>query len=290
MERTIKKETPATEVSTQIVAQETPEVNGFNVQTLISQAISQNIPVETMERLLAMARQVREDNAKEAFNRAMANFQAECPTIVKTKEVKTKSGIVAYKYAPIESIVEQVKPHLQRNGFSYSTNMEVLPAGVKVVCKVTHIEGHTETSEMEVPLGSKTDIMSASQVTAAASTFAKRYAFCNAFGILTGDEDNDAAHTDTAITPKPPVAKSADSPTFPPSQAQLTTIAKLMTQKGYIKEDILDAGFGKLTGGRGGTASELIEFLLKAESKIGPNGQTVLQSHGDIDLASPEVA
>ena len=33
--------------------------------------------------------------------------------------------------------------------------------------------------------------MSDSQVVAAASTFSKRYAFCNAFGILTGDEDND---------------------------------------------------------------------------------------------------
>jgi methylthioribose-1-phosphate isomerase len=28
-------------------------------------------------------------------------------------------------------------------------------------------------------------------VVAAASTFSKRYAFCNAFGIMTGDEDNE---------------------------------------------------------------------------------------------------
>jgi hypothetical protein len=43
-----------------------------------------------------------------------------------------------------------------------------------------------------VPLGNKTQIMSDTQVTAAALTFAKRYAFCNVFGILTGDEDNEA--------------------------------------------------------------------------------------------------
>lgn len=44
---------------------------------------------------------------------------------------------------------------------------------------------------MEVPLGNKTQVMSDTQLYAAASTFAKRYAFCNAFGIMTGDEDNE---------------------------------------------------------------------------------------------------
>jgi hypothetical protein len=58
---------------------------------------------------------------------------------------------------------------------------------------------------MTVPFGNKTDIMSQSQVAAAATTFAKRYAFCNAFGILTGDEDTDAAVVKkeaTALSPK----------------------------------------------------------------------------------------
>jgi ERF superfamily. len=37
--------------------------------------------------------------------------------------------------------------------------------------------------------------MSDTQHVAAALTFAKRYAFTNAFGIMTGDDDNDAAKT-----------------------------------------------------------------------------------------------
>lgn len=168
----------------------------FDAEQLISTAIEKNVPVETMERLLAMRKDLRAEAAKEDYDRAMAAFQAECPTIAKTKEVKTKSGQVAYRYAPIDSIVEQVKLPLQRNGFSYSTNMELLPTGVKVSVKTTHSGGHSEVTEMTVPLGTKTDIMSASQVVAAAQTFAKRYAFCNAFGIMTGDEDNDAVPQD----------------------------------------------------------------------------------------------
>lgn len=159
-------------------------------EELISQAIDKNLPVENLERLLAFAKEVKAIQAKQEFDRAMANFQADCPTIEKRKEVKSGNQVL-YKYAPIESIVEQVKPYLKNNGFSYSTKVKVLPTGVEATVKVTHIEGHSEESSMEVPLGNKTQIMSASQQTAAASTFAKRYAFCNAFGILTGDEDND---------------------------------------------------------------------------------------------------
>lgn len=170
-------------------------------EVLIRQAIDKNVPVETMEKLLAMRREMKAEYAKAQYDAAMAAFQAECPTIKKTKEVKTKAGIVAYRYAPIESIVEQVKPALQKHGFSYSTRMELMPAGVKAVVRVTHEAGHSEESPMEVPFGTKTDIMSQSQVAAAASTFAKRYAFLNAFGILTGDEDNDARPMEKAAKP-----------------------------------------------------------------------------------------
>lgn len=163
-----------------------------SVESLISLAINRKVSVETIERLLAMRRELKAEFAKKSYDEAMAAFQADCPTIVKTKEVKTNSGKVAYRYAPIESIVQQVSLLLQRHGFSYSTSMELLENGVRVVVKTTHTDGHSEESPMEVPLGKKTDIMSDSQVVAAAQTFAKRYAFCNAFGILTGDEDTDA--------------------------------------------------------------------------------------------------
>jgi hypothetical protein len=115
--------------------------------------------------------------------------------INKTKSVSTKSGDEAYKYAPIESVISQVKELIQKHGFRYSTTMELSEDGtlVKAFCRVVHELGHEEVSVMEVPLGGQTAVMSKSQVVAAAQTFAKRYAFLNAFGIMTGDTDNDAA-------------------------------------------------------------------------------------------------
>lgn len=52
-----------------------------------------------------------------------------------------------------------------------------------------------------------------------------------------------------------------------PSDKQMELIKSLMEQKGITKEDIIADGFGVLTGGKAGTASELIDYLLKAKSR-----------------------
>lgn len=166
---------------------------GSEIEGFISQAIAANVPVETLERLLAMRDKIKAEQARDAFNADMAKFQGECPTIKKTKNVPTRSGAVAYSYAPLDSIVTQVKELLRKHGFSYAINLEMTEHGVRATCIAKHWMGHSETSSMEVPLGNKTEVMSQSQVVAAATTFAKRYAFCNAFGIMTGDEDSEVA-------------------------------------------------------------------------------------------------
>lgn len=163
-----------------------------NPASLIALAIQQGTPVETMEKLMDLQDRWEAKQAKKAFDDDMASFQSECPIIKKNKGVPTKSGKEAYKYATIDSIISQVRATLQKHGFSYSIQTETLPNNmVKATCVAKHKLGHSESSSMEVPLGTKTEIMSQSQVVAAAITFAKRYAFLNAFGIMTGDEDKE---------------------------------------------------------------------------------------------------
>ena len=65
-------------------------------ESLISQAIQNNVPVENLERLLAFAKEVKAIKAKEEYTKSMGAFQSECPTIKKTRQVKTSSGTVAY--------------------------------------------------------------------------------------------------------------------------------------------------------------------------------------------------
>src|SRR5712691_9912361 len=145
-----------------------------------------------MERLLAMRRELKAEYAKEAFDHALSAFQSECPVIEKTKKVLNKDKTTTrYVYAPLETIIEQIKPLLRTHGFSYMVDANVEDKWVTAILKLTHELGHSETSSFKDPLDPES-YMNAPQRFASALTFAKRYAFCNALGILTGDEDDDS--------------------------------------------------------------------------------------------------
>jgi hypothetical protein len=162
-----------------------------SVDNFISQAISQSLPVETMEKLFALREKAKAEFAKEAFVSAMAKFQAECPVIKKEKIVKSKDGTIRYKYAPLDMIVSQVKKPLGSNDLFYSFKEEKDKDFATAICTITHKFGHSESSSFQIPIGTE-DYMNDAQKYGARMTFAKRYAFCNSLGILTGDEDTDA--------------------------------------------------------------------------------------------------
>jgi len=194
------------ELDDEIKVEEIPltEVTVYHASTpndWIQTALDKGLPIEHLERLMVLKKDWDAQQARKAFDEAMMNFQSQCPIIKKTKEGgQTKGGVVAYMYAPLESIVAQSKELLGQNGFSYLIKTEFINSDsiagaigrVKAICIVRHKAGHEEESVMIVPLMTKTGVMSDAQVVAATTTFAKRYAFCNAFGIMTMDDDTDA--------------------------------------------------------------------------------------------------
>lgn len=205
--------------------------SAITAESLIAQAIDKKIPVETMEKLLTMRRELKAEWSKEEFDKAMANFQKNCPTIQKTKIVHEKGGsAVRYKYAPLDSIVEQVKGLLSENGFSYTMTVVQDEKMLGVTCKATHKAGHSEQTTFSVPIGTE-GYMSDVQKYGARLTFAKRYAFCNAFGILTGDEDTDASPTATEKIKAEKVIVLA-------SEKQISFVKNLLKQKGFLEKQL----------------------------------------------------
>lgn len=193
-----------------------------SVDGMLMEAIKQKTDPAVVEKFLAMRKELKAEWAKEQFDFAMAKAQAEFPEIKKkTAGGKTKAGEVAYYYATLDDIVNQVKPVLAKYGLSYTIKTEVADGKVKSICIVKHIAGHNEESEMEIPSGTGTGIMSPGQVIAAASTFSKRYAFMNAFGILTGDEDKNGEGVGEASTGQ--------------VQAAIMLIDKCSTEKELLK-------------------------------------------------------
>lgn len=174
-----------------VVAEETKQ-EVASVESMIAQGIDKGVPVETMERLLAMRKDLKKEHAQSAFIRAMSNFQSAVPIIEKTKKVMNKDGkTVRYMFAPIDSIVKQIQKPLMDNGLSYTWTVVNDAEFVIAKATITHILGHSESSEFKIPID-KEGFMTAPQKYASALTFAKRYALCNALGISTGEEDTDA--------------------------------------------------------------------------------------------------
>lgn len=191
-EKKTKKSKPKT---TAIAKRENidPTIKDQSVEAMITRAIDKGTPVETMERLLAMRRELKQEWAKEQFDKAMAGFQSECPIIIKSKAVlnsEKKGGGLRYKYAPLDAIVTTVKPFLLKYGLSYTVNAKSESNMITAIIKITHQAGHSESSEFQIPIDPEA-FMNQQQKFASALTFAKRYAFCNGLGILTGDEDDD---------------------------------------------------------------------------------------------------
>jgi len=162
----------------------------FSAEAMISKAIDSGASIETMERLLAMRKELKAEYAKEEFYKAMAKFQKECPIVKTNKIVKDKDGTIRYKYATIDHIKKTVAPYISKNGFSHKIVLKNSDKEVSATCIVTHIAGHSEDSSFSAPI-SEEKFMSVVQKYGARSTFTKRYAFRNAFGIEIEDEDND---------------------------------------------------------------------------------------------------
>lgn len=169
----------------------------FNIESIFQLAIEKQGTAETLEKLMGIRRELNAEQSKRAFDAALAAMQAEMPVIEKRK-FGAKN---AYKYAPLDDIVSQVQPLLHRHGFSFTVTSEVEKDWVKAICKVTHSGGHSDSSEFKCPVDGRNPMMNDPQRYAGSLTFCKRYAFCNAFGILTGDEDNDGTTKPKANVP-----------------------------------------------------------------------------------------
>jgi ERF superfamily len=171
-------------------------------QDIVRYALERGASVDVIERMMTVRRELKAESAKEAFERALAQFQFDCPPIVKQKDGAKN----AYKFAPIDVIVHITREVRKANGLSYRFDGEFTPTSATAICKVTHCDGHSETSRFTAPIDAKNPMMSDPQRAGGAMTFAQRRAYCMAFGIVTADEDLDARDEKAAKAKLPIVA------------------------------------------------------------------------------------
>ncbi len=214
-------------------------------QALLMAALERNAGIETMERLAALAREVRADEAREAWYAAMAEFQRRCPTILKTREADT--GRYKYRYAPLDEILSKVLPVLGEVGLSLSWRTKQDPGAVVATCRVAHTLGHVEESgelSIPIPAGDPTKGATPPQRVGIARTYAVRYSVLGALGLAPEDDPDAAplAMRDPEPTVQQPQRKSETKAAHKPPESSGTeqsvqaTITDVQTVTGTRKD------------------------------------------------------
>lgn len=148
--------------------------------------------------------------------KGLAEFQADMPAISKshTAKIPTKSGKeYSYSYADLADTVAAAAPKLAAHGLSVSQMPEWVDGLDVLTTRVMHASGQWVESTMRLFLADETP-----QAHGSAITYARRYAYCAALGIV-ADEDDDgaaAAHTREAPTKAAPGPHPATRRRSPP--------------------------------------------------------------------------
>lgn len=161
--------------------------------------------VAVIERLVDLKIKTDKIDAEKEFNRALAEFQAECPQIkkkTKSKKGATTSGSgFGYMYAELDEVTKTVAPYLHSRGFSYYWDGETEMLGDKMIrtetCFLRHENGHSIKSTFSAPITKEVGSMNEIQRHGTVKAYLKRYTLIAVLGISTTDVDTDGVSPET---------------------------------------------------------------------------------------------
>lgn len=159
---------------------------------LLALAIDKDLDIDKLSRLMELQREHNAEVARQAFEKALGEFQEKCPDIRKTKRVffETRTGSTEYFYAPLADIDRQIKHLMKECGLTKKWKPFINKDEIKVICIISHVGGHKEETEMSSTAdasGSKNP----TQAIASTVEYLKRHTLLAALGITTADSDID---------------------------------------------------------------------------------------------------
>jgi len=163
--------------------------------SLIERVITDpNASIDKLERMLEMRERMQAQQAKAAYDNAIAAAKAEIPAIMKTGEVDyTSNGKrTQFKHETLDGIAKVVDPILSKHGLSYRFRSDQQDGNVVVTCVVAHRGGYAEETALRGSpdaSGSK----NAYQAIGSAVTYLQRYTLKLALGLSAAQDDDGAS-------------------------------------------------------------------------------------------------
>jgi len=152
--------------------------------SLLQAAQQSNASVEQLQQLMELQIRWEENEARKAFNDAMANFREECPTIARTRKGHNSN------YAGLAETITQIKPLLAKHGLSHRWSTNQMEGGISVTCTITHRLGHCESTELSAD-ADKSGNKNVIQAIGSTVAYLERYTLFAILGLASADQDND---------------------------------------------------------------------------------------------------
>lgn len=165
--------------------------------SMLARAIEKGMTGADLKELMDLQERWSANQARKDFDIAMAQAQAEMPTIVKNRlvyfEAKNGGKDTSYRHEDLAGIVETIRPILHKHGLAhrFRTEQKVIDGSmvITVTCLITG-HGHRE----ETPLSSGPDQngsgMNNLQRIASTVTYLERYTLKAALGLAASVDDD----------------------------------------------------------------------------------------------------
>jgi hypothetical protein len=153
--------------------------------------------VTALDSLVKLYERVQERESEIKFSIALGRLQAETKNVKAIRPVIIQ-GQVRYMIAPYEDLMEEVRPHLETNGFSVSFSTSFSADRLNKTLRLQHCGGYSRMSDYSVkvskPMTNREgrETLSEAQMESMASTTAKRGALCDALNIIVEKYQHDA--------------------------------------------------------------------------------------------------
>lgn len=155
----------------------------------IVRAALQTGNVEMYREAVALAKEMDAIAARKAFDMAMADAQAELPTIRRNREVDSGGRGPKYRFEDLAEIERTVKPILSKHGLNYRFRTQQAGDRISVTCIVSHRAGHFEENTLTAGPDNGPGRNAIQQI-GSTQTYLQRYTLKAALGLAAAHDDD----------------------------------------------------------------------------------------------------
>jgi len=154
-------------------------------------AVERGADMAQLEKLMELQERWQANQARKAFDEAIAAAKAKIKPIVKKREVDftTAKGRTNYQYEDLAMIASEVDPILSEFGLSYRYRARQDGNKVSVTCVIAHREGHSEETTLTA-LNDESGNKNSIQAIGSAVTYLQRYTLKLALGLAAAKDDD----------------------------------------------------------------------------------------------------